>query len=148
MDDRMGRARSRHLRAHLGHFLLESPCLVPQEPVFSFTKDLPRLASFYESLLDMSRAHASADLVVLCSPDIQLVIHAIPSSFASTISVSSPPVQRDNVVLKFFFTVPSIAGARAGGRPGGQHLSIARDCARIVPPATSRRRRDQPARRG
>ncbi len=92
--------------------------------LFIYAKDLPRLAGFYESLLGMSRAHASTDLVVLCSPDIQLVVHAIPSSIASTISVSSPPVQRDNVALKFFFTVPSITAARAGASAlGGEVLA-------------------------
>ncbi|MBW8368891.1 MAG: glyoxalase/bleomycin resistance/dioxygenase family protein [Arenimonas sp.] len=81
--------------------------------VFIYAKDLSRLAGFYESLLGMSRAHTAADLVVLCSPDIQLTLHAIPAAIAASISISSPPEKREDAALKFFFTVPSIAQAAA-----------------------------------
>jgi len=81
--------------------------------LFIYAKDISRLAVFYESLLGMSRVHASPDLIVLRSPDIQLTIHAVPASIASSISVSSPPLQRNNAALKFFFTVPAIAEAMA-----------------------------------
>ncbi len=85
--------------------------------LFIYAKEVSRLAGFYEALLGMSRAHASPELVVLRSPDIQLTVHAIPSSIASSISVSIPPVHRDNAALKFFFTVPSIVETRANA-PG------------------------------
>ncbi len=92
--------------------------------LFIYAKDLPRLAGFYESLLGMSRVHASPELVVLRSPDIQLTVHAIAPSIASSISVSSPPLQRENAALKFFFTVPSIVEARAGAPSlGGEVLT-------------------------
>lgn len=87
--------------------------------LFIYAKDLPRLAGFYESLLGMSRVHATSDLVVLHSPDIQLVIHAIPPAIAASISISSPPEKRDDAALKFFFTVPSIAEAAASAHDLG-----------------------------
>lgn len=79
--------------------------------LFIYAKDLPRLARFYESFLGMARTHATPDLVVLRSPDIQLTLHAIPSAIAAAITLSDPPAHRDNVALKFFFTIPSIAQA-------------------------------------
>ncbi|WP_034214334.1 VOC family protein [Arenimonas metalli] len=81
--------------------------------LFIYAKDLSRLAGFYESLLEMSRAHSSADLVVLRSADIQLTIHAIPAAIAESISISIPPEKREDAALKFFFTVPSIPEAAA-----------------------------------
>ena len=81
--------------------------------LFIYAKDLPRMAGFYESFLGMSKAHATADLVVLRSPDLQLTLHAIPPAISASITITAPPAKRDNVALKFFFTVPSIAQAQA-----------------------------------
>lgn len=81
--------------------------------LFIYAKDLARLAGFYEALLGMSRVHSTPDLVVLRSPDIQLTLHAIPAEIAASISISSPPEKREGAALKFFATVPSIAGAVA-----------------------------------
>jgi predicted enzyme related to lactoylglutathione lyase len=81
--------------------------------LFIYAKNLSRLAGFYETLLGMSRVHSTPDLVVLRSPDIQLVLHAIPAAIAASFSISSPPERRENAALKFFFTVPSIAETMA-----------------------------------
>ena len=81
--------------------------------LFLYAKDLARLAGFYEAVLGMARLRATDDLVVLQSPDIQLVVHAIPPHIAADIVIASPPARRENTALKFFFTVPSIADARA-----------------------------------
>ena len=80
--------------------------------LFIYAKDLSRLAKFYESFLGMTRAHATPDLVVLRSPDIQLTLHAMPPAIAASVIMSDPPAKRDNTALKFFFTVPSLAQAQ------------------------------------
>jgi catechol 2,3-dioxygenase-like lactoylglutathione lyase family enzyme len=77
-----------------------------------YAKDLERLASFYERLLPMARLHTSDELVVLESPDIQLLVHAIPPHIASTVHIESPPRRREQTAIKLFFTVSSIAAAR------------------------------------
>jgi len=76
--------------------------------LFLYAKDLVRLADFYEAGLGMARLHAAADLIVLQSADIQLVVHAIPAHIAADIVITSPPQKREDTALKFFFTVPSI----------------------------------------
>ena len=81
--------------------------------LFVYAKDMQRLAAFYEAVLGMSPGHASADLVVLNSPDIQLIVHAMPPTIAGAVTISSPPQKRENCVMKFFFTVPSIAVAES-----------------------------------
>jgi predicted enzyme related to lactoylglutathione lyase len=84
-----------------------------QAGLFVYAKDLAMMVAFYESLLDMTRLHASEELVVLQSPQMQLVLHAIPPHIAETIDITVPPEPREEAALKFFFTVPSIASARS-----------------------------------
>ena len=81
--------------------------------LFLYAKDLQGLAAFYESVLGMSRAHASGELIVLNSPDVQLVVHAMPPAIAESVTITSPPQKRENSAMKFFFTVPSIATAES-----------------------------------
>ena len=81
--------------------------------LFLYAKDLQRLASFYEAVLGMGRAHASKELVILSSSDIQLIVHAMPSAIAESVTITSPPQKRENSAMKFFFTVPSIATAES-----------------------------------
>lgn len=80
--------------------------------LFIYGKDFERLATFYEYVLGMSRLRATGEMVVLGSPDIQLIVHELPPEIAATVTISIPPVRRDSS-LKFFFTVPSIAAAAA-----------------------------------
>lgn len=81
--------------------------------LFVFAKDSERVSKFYESVVGMSRLHETDELTVLESPDIQLLVHKIPSQIAKDISISSPPEKREKTALKFFFTVPSLAEARS-----------------------------------
>ncbi len=80
--------------------------------LFIYAKDLRRVARFHEVICGMVRLHETSEILVLESPDIQLVVHQIPPHIASTIEVSSPAQRREATALKFFFTVPSIAAVR------------------------------------
>ena len=85
-----------------------------------FAKDAERLADFYCGLLAMKRIHARPELLVLQSPDLQLVIHAIPAHIAQTFEITAPPEPREETAIKLFFTVSGIARAReAVARLGG-----------------------------
>ena len=91
--------------------------------LFIYAKDLERLASFYQTLLGMSRAQAAPGLVVLRSPDLQIIVNAMPAHIAAQVDISSPPVKRDNAAYKFFFTVPSLQQAsQAASALGGEVL--------------------------
>jgi predicted enzyme related to lactoylglutathione lyase len=88
--------------------------------LFVYAKDLERVASFYEAVASMTRRHATDELVVLQSPDIQLIVHRTPPELAARIVITSPPQRRGNSALKFFFTVVSIAETSSlVGRLGG-----------------------------
>ena len=91
--------------------------------LFLYAKDLDRLAGFYESFLVMARLHASDELVVLQSQDVQLIVHQTPPHIASSITITIPPTPREDSALKFFFTVPSISNARSmAAELGGEVL--------------------------
>lgn len=84
-----------------------------------YAKDLIRVSAFYRQLLGMTMQHADPEYHVLMSPDIQLIVHAMPPVIAETVEVTSPPALRETTAIKLFFTVPSLAAARAVARPLG-----------------------------
>lgn len=77
-----------------------------------YAKHLGLLTDFYRALLVAEVLHADDEYAVLQSPDIQLVVHAIPQHIASTFEISVPPAPREEAATKLFFTVPSLAWAR------------------------------------
>ncbi|MDL5035412.1 VOC family protein [Comamonas resistens] len=89
--------------------------------VLIYAKHRDALANFYGSVLGMQQLYRDEHLTVIASPQLQLVVHAIPEAIASQVGIASPPARRENVALKFFATVPSIAeAARAAEVLGGQ----------------------------
>lgn len=78
-----------------------------------YAKDPGLLTHFYRMLLQMEIRSQSDDLIVLDNGDIQLVIHAIPESYAEQVQITRPPELRDAGAIKLFFTVPSLAWAEA-----------------------------------
>lgn len=80
--------------------------------IFIYAKDPDRLSSFYQSVLGMAAAHRTDQMIVLRSPDMQLIVHAMPEHVASQVTISSPPQLRDSAAIKFFCTVASIAAAQ------------------------------------
>jgi predicted enzyme related to lactoylglutathione lyase len=81
---------------------------------------LERLSAFYQQLLGMRLLHADAEHHVIESPDMQLLVHAIPPHIAATITLPAPVLPREDQSIKLFFTVPSLAAAEAlVGRLGG-----------------------------
>lgn len=80
--------------------------------LYVYAIDSERISKFYESVAGMYRLHETDELTVLQSPDIQLLVHKIPTQIAKDIVISSPPEKREKTALKFFFTVPSLAEAR------------------------------------
>lgn len=92
--------------------------------LFVYALDMNRLARFYETVATMVRLHETSDLIVLESPDIQLLVHQIPAHIAADMTVTSPPQKREDTALKFFFTVDSLDAARAAASAlGGEVFS-------------------------
>lgn len=93
--------------------------------VLIYAKDLLLVSAFYEQVLGAEVLHADDDHRVLQAPDVQLIIHAIPEQYSSSIAVQVPPVPREEQAIKPFFTVQSLAAAEpivetCGGRAWGE----------------------------
>ncbi len=56
-----------------------------------YAKDLERLSSFYEQVLDVTSVVRAPDHHVPVAADFELVVHAIPERIASTFTITSPP---------------------------------------------------------
>jgi predicted enzyme related to lactoylglutathione lyase len=81
--------------------------------VLFYARNLAPVSAFYERLLDATVVHADEEHRVLQSPDVQLIIHAIPREYADSIVIEVPPVPRTEQSVKPFFTVESLATAEA-----------------------------------
>jgi predicted enzyme related to lactoylglutathione lyase len=79
--------------------------------VLIYAKDLARMSTFYETLLDATVLHADGDHRVLQSEDAQLIVHAIPAQYAEGIVITTPPEPREEQAIKPFYTVPDLESA-------------------------------------
>ncbi|KAF1044254.1 MAG: hypothetical protein GAK35_01849 [Herbaspirillum frisingense] len=84
----------------------------PKAGAVLFAKDVARLAAFYAQVLAVVPKHAEAEKVVIEAEDFLLVIHAVPPAVAANVEIVSPPVLRENVPIKLFLPVRSLAQAR------------------------------------
>lgn len=92
--------------------------------IFIYAKDPTRLACFYQGVLGMTEAHRTNQMVVLRSPDLQLIVHAMPPQVASQVEITEPPQLRDGAAIKFFCTISSLSSAQKSAVAlGGQLLS-------------------------
>lgn len=90
-----------------------------------FAKDLACMTRFYQELFGLQLLESEPGHVVLESEHLQLVVHAIPKQYAQSISISVPPVLREEQTIKLFFAVDSIAAARERAAALGGGLSPA-----------------------
>jgi predicted enzyme related to lactoylglutathione lyase len=89
--------------------------------VLFYAKDLLAVSTFYEKVLGARVLHADDEHRVLQSPDVQLIIHAIPAKYSNSVVVKAPPAAREEQAIKPFFTVGSLASAESVAEQcGGQ----------------------------
>lgn len=93
-----------------------------QAGLFIYAKDVERVAKFYESVMGVSRLHATPEMVILQLQNLQLLVHAIPEHIASTFEITTPPERREDTALKFFFKVDSITSARTAAMALGGNV--------------------------
>jgi hypothetical protein len=87
-----------------------------------YAKDAQRLASFYETALNLERIDAAPGFVLLASKQFQLAIIQAPEQIASTIEIATPPKARASTPIKLSFLVPDIESLRPGILAAGGSL--------------------------
>ena len=73
-----------------------------------FSKNVSRMAAFYEAILDAKpRVEPSGDVRLISERD-EVLIHSIPKKIARTVEISTPPEARDGFPLKPIFDVGAL----------------------------------------
>jgi len=73
-----------------------------------FSKDVGRLATFYEAILEVRpKAESSGDIRLVGEGE-EVLIHTIPKAFSRHIEISSPPKAREGFPIKPVFNVDSL----------------------------------------
>lgn len=88
-----------------------------------YAKSIARVSAFYAGIPGFEVIHSEADHVVLESPELQLVIVAIPTHIADSIELADPPIRRTETPIKLVFSVPSLRAARSAVQPLGGELN-------------------------
>jgi predicted enzyme related to lactoylglutathione lyase len=70
-----------------------------------FSTNVPRLASFYETLLEATAAEEPTGDIRLKSENGEVLVHSVTKAFAKMIEVKSPPEPRERAVVKVVFDV-------------------------------------------
>lgn len=94
-----------------------------------FSVDVPRLAAFYERVLDLRPSIEDAGDVRLRNDREEILIHTVPKRIAEGIEIRTPPEPREKSAIKPAFTVDSIddsltAVAANGGVVTGRSFVI------------------------
>lgn len=87
--------------------------------VLVYASDLARLSTFYCAVLGGDLRHAGADHHLVTAAGQEVLVHAIPAVIGAAIAVAVPPVLRESVAIKPFFTVTSLAAAREAAHQHG-----------------------------
>jgi predicted enzyme related to lactoylglutathione lyase len=94
-----------------------------------FSKNVRRLAVFYETVLGAEPLDESSGDIRLKNEQDEVLIHSIPKNIAKGIEITSPPAPRENSPLKPVFDVVSLERAlgsveAAGGVVTGRGFSL------------------------
>jgi len=92
--------------------------------ILIYAVNLAAVSEFYQQVLSAKVLHADSEHRVIQTPDIQLIIQAIPEPYRDSIRIEVPPVPREDQAIKPFFTVENLGIAeqlleKVGGRVQG-----------------------------
>jgi len=84
-----------------------------------FSVDVPRLGTFYESVLGLEPVVEKSGDIRLRSGQEELLIHSIPARIAKDVEVRVPPEPREGSAIKPVFNVDSPADSLAAVKLNG-----------------------------
>ena len=90
-----------------------------------FAKNMQRVSTFYERTLDLVVSERESSHYLLQGVGIELVIHSIPTKYASQIEITEPPQSRDQTSFKPAFLVKDLEFVRAAATETGGYLKPA-----------------------
>jgi predicted enzyme related to lactoylglutathione lyase len=94
----------------------------PKPSVVVFAKSVPRLATFYREVGELTTVHEDQDHIVLEQESFQVVIHGVPPEFSAQIQITEPPQIREEACMKMCLPVESLGRARLKAAEHGGKL--------------------------
>ncbi len=100
-----------------------SRAAAPDHGLVVFAKNKRRVSAFYQATLSLRLAASEPSHDRLQGRGYELVIHAIPRKYAADITITRPPVPREDTPFKPVFVVQDLETVRTAARRSGGHLA-------------------------
>jgi hypothetical protein len=95
---------------------------MPQQGLVVFAKNKKRVSSFYQQTLSLEVIESDTSHDLLRDKVYEVVVHAIPRKYAAGITITEPPVPREETPFKPTFVVGSLAHVRTAADATGGYL--------------------------
>lgn len=93
-----------------------------QQGLVVFAKNKKRVSAFYQQTLGLEVEESDTSHDLLRGHGYEVVVHAIPRKYASSITITNPPAPRDETPFKPTFVVVSLAEVRRAVEATGGYL--------------------------
>lgn len=87
-----------------------------------FAKHKARVSAFYQRTLGLVATESEASHDLLQGPGVEVVVHAIPRRYSAGITISKPPVLREDTPFKPAFVVKNLEAVRVAALATGGNL--------------------------
>lgn len=84
-----------------------------------YAKNKRRVSAFYQAVAGLTVVESEPSFDLLNGPAGEIVVHAIPKALAADITISKPPVLREDGAIKPVLPVADLETARAAARKAG-----------------------------
>lgn len=94
-----------------------------QQGLVVFAKNKKRVSAFYQQTLDLDLAETATSHDLLRGHGYEVVVHTIPRKYAASMTITKPPVPRQDSPFKpTFVVVVSIEAVRSAAQATGGYL--------------------------
>ncbi|MFM8881431.1 MAG: hypothetical protein ACKOGK_04160 [Betaproteobacteria bacterium] len=93
-----------------------------QQGLVVFAKNKKRVSAFYQQTLDLDLAETATSHDLLRGHGYEVVVHTIPRKYAASMTITKPPVLREDTPFKPTFVVVSIEAVRSAAQATGGYL--------------------------
>ena len=94
-----------------------------QQGLVVFAKNKKRVSAFYQQTLDLDLAETATSHDLLRGHGYEVVVHTIPRKYAASMTITKPPVPRQDSPFKPTFVVVSIEAVRSAAQATGGYLT-------------------------
>jgi hypothetical protein len=93
-----------------------------QQGLVVFAKNKKRVSAFYQQTLDLDLAETATSHDLLRVHGYEVVVHTIPRKYAASMTITKPPVPRQDSPFKPTFVVVSLKAVRSAAQATGGYL--------------------------